>query len=200
MYVKAALFGAMFAVAGVPAGIAFAADLPSETAPMVFVPSEKPTPGIISEVRFGATAHDPFSPEEGSADINGEVLFSKFFRSEDPILDLFIPRLHVGGSINTAGKTSYGYAGFTWSYDITKQIFVEASFGGAFHNGDTSNFQKPDWNALGCSPLFRESAAIGYRIDEHWSVMATIDHMSNAGLCDQNRGLTNVGAKIGYTF
>jgi lipid A 3-O-deacylase len=30
--------------------------------------------------------------------------------------------------------------------------------------------------------------------------MATIEHMSNAGLCPQNRGLTNVGARIGYTF
>jgi lipid A 3-O-deacylase len=31
-------------------------------------------------------------------------------------------------------------------------------------------------------------------------VMATIEHLSNAGLCAQNRGLTNIGARIGYTF
>ena len=27
--------------------------------------------------------------------------------------------------------------------------------------------------------------------------MATVDHMSNANLCDENRGLTNVGFRIG---
>ncbi|WP_081449527.1 acyloxyacyl hydrolase [Rhodomicrobium vannielii] len=30
--------------------------------------------------------------------------------------------------------------------------------------------------------------------------MATIDHMSNAGLCDTNRGLTNAGVRLGYKF
>jgi hypothetical protein len=30
--------------------------------------------------------------------------------------------------------------------------------------------------------------------------MATVEHMSNAGLCSQNRGLTNVGVRLGYTF
>ncbi len=30
--------------------------------------------------------------------------------------------------------------------------------------------------------------------------MATVEHMSNAGLCANNRGLTNYGGKIGYTF
>ena len=56
------------------------------------------------------------------------------------------------------------------------------------------------FNALGCSPLFREAAAVGFRLNEHWSVMATVEHMSNAGLCGDNRGLTNFGGKLGYTF
>ena len=30
--------------------------------------------------------------------------------------------------------------------------------------------------------------------------MATIEHLSNAGACGQNRGLTNVGARLGYSF
>jgi Lipid A 3-O-deacylase (PagL). len=191
---------ALVLAASIVASAAYAADLPTRTAPAVFTPMSQPTPSILSEVRFGVTAHDPFSPEKGSVDINGEVLFSKFFRSDNAIIDLLIPRLHVGGSVNTAGKTSYAYAGFTWNYDITKEIFVEATFGGAFHNGETGDFVQKHRNSLGCSPLFRESAAIGYRLTDNWSIMATVDHMSNAGLCDQNRGLTNVGAKIGYTF
>jgi len=187
-----ALLGALAIAAGTTA-LADAADLG-------FTPSSQPVPSILSEVRFGAGAHDPASPERGSVDIAGEILFSKPFRAENPVLDLFIPRPHIGGSLNTAGNTSYVYAGLTWDYDITKEIFVEASFGGAFHNGETGDFPKKHENSLGCSPLFREAAAIGYRFTENWSIMATIEHISNAGLCDQNRGLTNIGARIGYRF
>jgi lipid A 3-O-deacylase len=82
-------------------------------------------------------------------------------------------------------------------------MFVEASFGGAFHNGDRHSnalSTPPDRQALGCSPLFRESGSVGVRLTAHWSVIATIEHLSNGGLCTQNRGLTNVGARIGYSF
>jgi hypothetical protein len=30
--------------------------------------------------------------------------------------------------------------------------------------------------------------------------MGTVEHASNAGLCTFNRGLTNFGARLGYTF
>ncbi|MEN3930234.1 acyloxyacyl hydrolase [Microvirga sp. W0021] len=179
---------------------AMAADMPEQMNTPAFTPKDQSAPNIISELRFGGAAHDPSSSEKGSVDINGEVLFAKAFHSDNPLIEFFIPRLHIGGSINTAGKTSYGYAGFTWTYDITKEIFVEASLGAAIHNGDTGDNVKKHHNALGCNTLFREALGLGYRIDEHWSVMATVDHMSNAGFCSQNRGLTNVGAKIGYTF
>ncbi len=36
-----------------------------------------------------------------------------------------------------------------------------------------------------------------FMLSERWDVMATVDHMSNADLCDANRGLTNVGIRIG---
>ena len=32
------------------------------------------------------------------------------------------------------------------------------------------------------------------------SLMATIEHSSNAGLCSENRGLTNAGLRLGYRF
>ena len=71
------------------------------------------------------------------------------------------------------------------------------------HNGNTQSnlaLVPSDRNALGCSPLFRESASVGYRFTPSWSIMATIEHLSNAGICAQNRGLTNVGVRLGYTF
>ena len=35
---------------------------------------------------------------------------------------------------------------------------------------------------------------------ESWSLMATIEHYSNAGLCEHNRGMTNFGVRLGYRF
>lgn len=183
------------------AGQVFAADAPARRDPL----PPPPTPvalrtAFISEVRLGAFAHDPWSPEKGSANLHGEILFAKPFTPADLFLSYFVPRPHIGGSLNSDGKTSFAFVGLTWTIDITPQIFVEASFGGAVHNGETGNVVPTDRSALGCSPLFRESASLGYRFNENWSVMATVEHLSNAGLCSQNRGLTNVGARIGYSF
>jgi lipid A 3-O-deacylase len=155
---------------------------------------------FVSEVRLGGFAHDPSSPESGSVDLNGEVLFAKPATSDNPIVNALIPRPHVGATVNFAGKTSQAYAGATWTYDITSRVFAEASFGGSVNNGKTGNVVPAGFNKVGCNGLFRESASLGYRVSEHWSVMGTIEHSSNAGLCAQNRGLTNVGARIGYSF
>lgn len=183
------------------ASSALAADLPKRGAPPVVpVLAAGPSPlGIFSEVRLGAQAHDPWSPEKGSVDITGTILFVKPFKI-DPRWDWIVPRPHIGGAVNTNSDTSHVNFGLTWNYDITSRLFLEASFGGAFHNGKTGNVVPADRSALGCSPLFRESAGIGFRIDQNWSIIASVEHLSNAGLCKQNRGLTNVGAQVGYRF
>ena len=60
----------------------------------------------------------------------------------------------------------------------------------------------PTNRAWACSPLFRESASLGYRFTQNWSM--TIGARSGVcpmpGLCSQNRGLTNVGVRLGYAF
>lgn len=155
---------------------------------------------VVSELRLGVLAHDPASPESGSVDVNGEFLTPRLFTLNDPILDSLVPRIHLGGTVNTAGNTSHIYAGLTWSFDITPKIFVEGAAGIAFHNGKTGNFVVPDRVPLGCSPLMRESGSIGYRLTDNWSVMATVEHISNAGACSRNRGLTNYGVRLGYVF
>ena len=99
-------------------------------------------------------------------------------------------RLHLGGTINTEGNTSeLCPAGFTWDVFLTQRLFIEGSFGGAFDNGDETY--------SGCSVNFHASGSVGFMLSERWDVMATVDHMSNADLCDANRGLTNVGFRIG---
>jgi lipid A 3-O-deacylase len=158
-------------------------------------------PGIFSELRFGASAQDPWGRESGSGNVTGEVLFSKPFTPADLFTSYFVPRPHVGGSINFDGNTNFAYAGLTWTVDVTSRVFVEGSLGGAVHDGNTNPFYTPpDRTALGCSPLFRESGSVGVRLGANWSVMATVEHLSNQGTCSDNRGLTNVGARLGYSF
>ncbi|RDI57774.1 acyloxyacyl hydrolase [Microvirga subterranea] len=156
-------------------------------------------PAFLSEVRLGLSAHDPGGPESGTANLTGEILSVRPFTFANPDLDLLVPRLHLGGSLNFSGRTSFAYAGLTWTFDITPSIFIEGSLGGAVHNGETDPIPAHH-DALGCTALFRESGSLGVRVSENWSVMATVEHLSNAGLCSNNRGLTNVGLRVGYTF
>jgi lipid A 3-O-deacylase len=175
-----------------------AADLtPPNTAPLPVLARSSPT--FVSEVRLGASAQDPSGPESGSANLTGEILSVRPLTVADPILSLLIPRVHLGGSLNLDGRTSFGYAGLTWTLDVTPSVFVEGSFGGAVHDGENNPVERHR-NALGCTVLFRESGSLGIRVTKDWSVMATVEHLSNAGLCSNNRGLTNVGVRVGYSF
>ncbi|MBO1021504.1 acyloxyacyl hydrolase [Methylobacterium sp. SD274] len=183
-----------------------AADLGSPPPAAAYVTPVQPL-SIVSEVRIGGAVQDPGSAEKNTNAINGEILFSKPVVSLDPFWQAFVPRPTVGGSYNFDGRTSFAYIGATWTVDLFPQtlnnrVFLEGFFGAGAHNGYTGlKANAPaGFNALGCNPLFREAAALGYRLTEHWSIMATVEHMSNAGLCHENRGLTNFGGKIGYTF
>ncbi|CAA2107923.1 hypothetical protein MBUL_04406 [Methylobacterium bullatum] len=183
-----------------------AADLGSPPPAAAYVTPVQPL-SIVSEVRIGGAVQDPGSAEKNTNAINGEILFYKPVVSLDPFWQAFVPRPTVGGSYNFDGRTSYAYIGATWTVDLFPQtlnnrVFIEGFFGAGAHNGYTGlKANAPaGFNALGCNPLFREAAALGFRLTEHWSIMATVEHMSNAGLCHENRGLTNFGGKIGYTF
>src|ERR1051325_5832376 len=97
------------------AGGAFAADLGS--GPVAYVPPSQPV-SFVSELRIGVSAQDPWSPEKGSANVTGEILFAKPFTTADLFPSYFVPRPHLGGSLNFRGDTSFAYAGLTWTVDI----------------------------------------------------------------------------------
>ncbi|MBM6595484.1 acyloxyacyl hydrolase [Microvirga pudoricolor] len=197
--------GLSLLIASIGATAAFSADYKQQPTPYIDTAPLNQPRSFVSELRFGLSAQDPWGNEGRgtSANLTGEILFAKPFTASDLFTSYFIPRPHLGGSINTGGHTSFAYAGLTWTFDVTPSVFLEGSLGGAVHNGDTHanpGLVAADKQALGCSPLFRESASVGVRLSANWSVMATIEHLSNAGLCTQNRGLTNVGARVGYSF
>ncbi len=154
--------------------------------------------GFFNELRIGALAHDLESNEdEDGWDVNAELLFNPLGHRRSDWLDFFLtPRPHIGGSINLAGDTSLAYAGLTWDIWLTDDIFVEGSFGGAVHDGPTDDSN----SSFGCAVNFRESASVGVALSEHWRILGTVSHMSNAGLCGENQGLTSAGVQLGYQW
>jgi hypothetical protein len=153
---------------------------------------------LIDEVRLGALAHsiDDSNAEEGT-DLNVELLFRRRAGSYGhPLLDLALrPRVHLGASVNTAGDTSQIYAGLTWDAQLAPRLTLELTFGAALHDGPTDGGLQ---DSYGCAVNFRESASLGYALDERWTLYGTISHMSNADLCDHNTGLTSAGLRLGY--
>jgi lipid A 3-O-deacylase len=156
---------------------------------------------FISEARVGLFSRDLWA-EAGTGKLHAEVLFAKPFTAADLFTSYFIPRPHIGSSLDLNGASSVAFAGLTWNIDMTPQIFVEASLGGAVHN--RPRYRDDPIRAAqatpGCSPSFRETASVGYRISERMSFMATVERYDNAGLCSERRSLTNIGARIGYSF
>ncbi|WP_052732121.1 acyloxyacyl hydrolase [Devosia geojensis] len=159
-------------------------------------------PIVFDEIRGGLYAH---SIDEGSfdasriEDANVELLFS--IPSLDEVTLLGQLRPHIGATINLGGLESMLYAGMSWTVPLgDTPIFVEAAFGGAVHNGELEGAEYP-MRDLGCRVLFHESLSLGVNITEQASIMATVEHASHGSICEgDNRGLTNLGVRVGWKF
>ncbi|WP_018239856.1 acyloxyacyl hydrolase [Ensifer sp. BR816] len=159
---------------------------------------------IFDEMRFGATT------SIGDGDNQEDGLFPSFTVFFDPfgadsatgfVEKVLRPRVHAGASIATASSgVNQVYGGFSWDIDITERFFVELGAGGTVHDGDL-NDDGTSGPKLGCRLMFREYAAAGFRFDDHWNLSATVEHSSNANLCNgPNDGLTRAGLMLGYKF
>ena len=172
-------------------------------APAKAEPPEELAPFFaVTELRGGVFAGnlEENVDEQAEVYITGEALFSKIgHQYADPILDILLrPRPHVGFSLTPdEGGTQMVYAGVTWEVPLTDWMFIEASFGGAVHDGPTDG---DDANSYGCAVNFRESASLGFNLGDSWRLLLTVDHVSNGGLCDQNQGITNAGVRLGYRW
>ncbi len=155
---------------------------------------------FIDELRLGVLGHhiEPAGTEEGGEDVNAEILFSRpAIVYGNRFADIFLrPRLHVGSSINVNGDTSQVYSGLTWDIPLRQRFSLELSFGGSLHDGPTEG----PGSAFGCPVNFRELGSLGFSLTQHWRLYGTLAHMSNAGLCDRNSGLTSGGVRLGYKF
>lgn len=147
-------------------------------------------------LRLGASWQDFTSPEHG-LNLRAELILPKpaWQTSWSAMLT---PAPFAGLSGHIGHGTSFLYAGALWTVPLTSSLFIEGSLAVAANNG----FSEPGQGraALGCRGGFREEAGVGWRLDEAWSVVAMVEHYSNANLCNHNRGLTNIGVLIGRTF
>jgi hypothetical protein len=187
-----------------------AADMVAARAPQPWEPPAAATdPGDRWEARFGVFAHGVGSVESGTVDLNGEFATPRLPLGVTGFWSYFVPRVHVGGSVNLSGRTSFLYTGLLWTVPVYDRFFVEGFIGPAIHNG--SLVATPTQSGLGCHALFHAGGSLGYRFDAHWSVQATFAHLSNGrgvfGIdCGTNQvpggnqGLNNWGLRVGYAF
>jgi hypothetical protein len=161
--------------------------------------SETPVPAW--EARLGVAAANPAGRESGLLNFSGEIVTPRAITLSDRIASAFVPRFHIGSSANFNG-TRYAYAGATWTVDLSRSVFVEASLGAALNDGKTGGVIPENRLNVGCNAGTREAAALGVRLSDRWSLVATLEHFSATGCSDRDRphGPANFGAKLGYTF
>lgn len=147
-------------------------------------------------LRFGASWQDFSSPENG-LNLRAELILPKP-DWQTAWTAVLMPAPLAGLSGHIGHGTSFLYAGALWTVPLTTSLFIEASLAVAANNG----FSEPRQGraALGCRGGFREELGVGWRFDEAWSLIAMIEHYSNAHMCNHNRGLTNLGFMLGRTF
>ena len=108
-------------------GLGHAADF-SALSPSAFLPLPTPTREADSfEARLGVFAHSVGATEAGGVDANVELLLPRLPNDLPEQYKFLVPRPQFGAMINTAGKTSYGYAGVVWTLNILPQFFLEPS-------------------------------------------------------------------------
>jgi len=155
---------------------------------------------LFDELRFGLMVHhvEPSGHERG-LDLNFEMLFSRpAVAYGDAFADTILrPRLHVGTSVNVEGNTNQVYAGLAWDIPLHQRLSLELTFGGALHDGVENEAGR---SSFGCALNFRESVSLGYAVTDRWRLYGTVAHMSNAGLCARNDGLTSAGVRLGHVL
>jgi lipid A 3-O-deacylase len=191
---------------------------PPPAPPSLAAPPPPPAPPVLPglydpyriELRFGGFAHGVGGNEKGTFDLSPELVMPRLPFFQSAWWNVFVPRPHVGANVNLEGRTSAVYAGALWSFPLPYRTFFELFVDGAIHNG-VQTAVVPGRSTLGCPALFHVGGSLGYAITEHWTVMATFDHLSNGHYIfgincagnigpTPNPGINNWGGKIGYAF
>jgi hypothetical protein len=128
--------------------------------PSAFLPLPTPTREADSlEARLGVFAHSVGATEAGGVDANVELLLPRLPNDLPEQYKFLVPRPQFGAMINTAGKTSYGYAGVVWTLNILPQFspFTTAEIGVAY--------RCPIFARIVCSCTFCLAKSAGYSLN-----------------------------------
>ena len=162
--------------------------------------------------RAGLFLHGAGSYEQNTYDINAELLSPRLTLGIDQGWRYFVPRVHLGGSANLSGRTSFAYTGLVWNVPVFTKAFFEGFIGPAIHNGSLPG--TATMAGLGCPYLFHLGISSGYHFTENLSAVFTFEHLSNGKellgtncgtngvtpFSNGNQGLNNFGLRIGYSF
>lgn len=185
------------AMLGLSAGAACGQAAPSTL--LGYAPPDAPAPSW--EARLGLGAASLGGRESGLLNFGGEVVSPRLTELNDRIASAFVPRFHIGASGSFNG-TRYAYAGATWTIDLSRTVFVEASVGAAVNDGYAGPIVPEHRLNVGCGTGTRQAAGLGVRLSDRWSLVATLEQFSTLGCSDRDRprGPANFGARLGYTF
>ncbi len=152
----------------------------------------------LAELVLGVSAHDVGAfgrNKESGGNINLELRFTPFEWSIWKMI--YEPQPHIGIHLNSDNNTNQIYAGAGWAFDITTNIVLSGTLGLALHDGKTSTtlLNKKE---LGSHVLFRESLDAGYRLTKTQTISIYLDHISNAGIAENNEGLDTFGLRYAY--
>jgi hypothetical protein len=160
------------------------------------VQSPPPAVSLFAELLVGVSQHDTdvFGEQrEEGYDVNVEIRFR-------PFTILGRPSVVLGGNINTGDAISSGYLALNWSSNRGEPGFVVSfSLGAGVHDGELRDEPVVEERDLGSRVLFYLGLDIGWRFGHHGFYLHA-DHMSNAGLEDDNEGLDTFGIRYGYAF
>lgn len=152
----------------------------------------------VTELVFGISAHDIGAfgrHKESGENINVELRFTPLDWSIWRVI--YEPQPHIGLHINSDNNTNQLYIGAGWVFDLTSEVYLTGTLGISLHDGKTSTTSL-DRKELGSNLLFRESLEIGYKLSEIHAFSIYLDHISNAGIAENNEGLDTSGLRYSY--
>ena len=152
----------------------------------------------VTDLVLGVSAHDVGAfgrHKESGGNINIEIRFTPFDWSIWRMI--YEPQPHIGIHINSDKNTNQIYVGAGWMFDLTTKIFFSGTLGLSLHDGKTSTTLL-NRKELGSGVLFRESLEFGYGLTKTQTISIYLDHISNAGIAENNEGLDTFGLRYGY--
>ena len=202
---------ALSALAALPAQAQTTAPAPApQSASPASLTTPMPFANVVDELRFGVGYHmvyytmlPPTTPQELYLDRLEDVSFDVLFTT--PTLDAFYwlgsPRPEIGTTLNLKGEDSLLHAGLTWTVPVfDTPFYVEGTFGAAAHNGYLGDEAPAGRRKYGCRVNFYERFGVGVNVSDNLTATLAYEHMSNAGLCSHNAGISNLGLKLGWKF